>query len=204
MYKKVAFGAVLIVILLLATAGAVSAAYLLKTQTNVNQNDIGEQDIYITPSTNTDILGDINFDTVNTAGTKTYKLHYDYNSSTGTLVQNGGDSTLISKTGVTINVAKTSGVNVDGFDLKVTATAFTPVAGLTYTMKIGDQAVANVGSTWTFTDLAYDTDLTVLLYVKNTSTEVIIPESDVKIGFTNYSAPAVEGTVFQFVATSNY
>ena len=185
--------------MILFTAGTVAGAHLLQSKTDIDQNTIDSKNIVISSTDFDDILTSVDFDTVNSSGTVTYELRATHDLD--------GDSTnesALITSAFSINVAPT---NLDasevtsGFSLIVTVSDFAPVAGLTYTLVVGDQSVAiTSGTTWTFLSaFDYNTDLAVALYVSGTATA----NPGNGVGFTNYVAsPLTEGSVFTFTATS--
>lgn len=191
MMKQATFGAVLIALLLLATAGAVGYALSISSHTTIEKNTIEDSYIVLTSTDYEDILAEVEFTTENDNGTITYTLVKNYDSDGS----DGNDSAKITND-FTIRVAPT---NVEGtFDLAVTISPFTAVPGLTYTMKVGTQAQNITSGSATFTGLAYNTDLAVIIYVSGTPTSA----PGATLGFTNYSAdPATVGSVFNFTAT---
>lgn len=212
MIKKTTAIVAVVLFVILFTAGSVAAVYLIKSETNVDHNDIDDQYIYISfsaPDTSeySDLLSTVSFDTVNSGGTASYVLHCDEDW----FDTDGINDVAKISTTHTMRVDSTNGGNT--FSLDVTVTDFTPVAGLTYYLKVGSQYVAGsvashntgindtaTGFGWTLDGLACDTDLTVDLYVGGTPTE----DPGATVGFTNYdnSDPqhVVTGSVFTFVA----
>lgn len=217
MIKKTTAIVAVVLFVILFTAGSVTAAYLIKSQTDVDHNTIDDQYIYISfsaPDTSeySDLLGTVSFDTVNTGGTASYVLHCDEDwfDGQGNVGTDGINDVAKISTTHTMRVDSTNGGNT--FSLDVTVTDFTPVAGLTYYLKVGSQYVAGsvashntginttaTGFGWTLDGLACDTDLTVDLYVGGTPTE----DPGATVGFTNYNGttnPVTVGSVFTFVA----
>ena len=222
--STVTLTALLVGILLLATAGSVGATLLIKSQTSINENTMDDSYLYISfsaPDTleYRDLLGTVAFDTINSGGTASYVLHRDTDLNGDGINDAGKISTTH-----TMRVASTNGGNT--FSLDVTVSDFTPVTGLYYWLKVGTQYV--LGSTtahytslsdytetsfgWTIDGLACNTDLTVDLYVSATSdlsdsNPALSANPGATVGFTNYEpavvsppADAVTGSVFTFVA----
>lgn len=192
MMKQATFGAVLIALLLLATAGAVGYALSISSHTTIEKNTIEDSYIVLTSTNYEDILAEVEFTTENDGGEITYTLVNNYPSNGSTI-----DSAKITND-FTITVAPT---NVEGtFDLAVTISAFNAVPGLTYTMKVGDQPQDITSGSATFTGLAYNIAHSVVIYVSGTPTS----EPGAYLGFTNYNGtanPVVAGSVFDFTAT---
>lgn len=202
MIRKTTAIVALILFVILFTAGSVAAGLALSSTTHVDENDVDDQHIVI--STNvagyTDILDAVKYDTTNDGGTVSYALHYDYDSAGGSTP----DSVKISKD-FTIRVDKTN-VEETTFDLTVTVTEFTAIAGLTYTLKVGDSAESFNSGSATFTGLAYDTDLDVVLYVSGVLTDPTDATHLDTVGFTNYDGtanPVKVGSVFTFTAVNH-
>lgn len=198
MIKKTTFGIALVLIVILFTAGTVTGAHLLKSETDADQNTIDSKNIVISSTVYHDILTSVDFDTVNASGTVTYELR-----ATDDLDDDDTDESALISEAFSINVAPT---NLDatetasGFTLVVTVTDFTPVAGLTYTLVVGDQSVAiTSGTTWTFTSaFDYNVNHNVALYVSGTATA----NPGAGVGFTNYVEDTEDGSVFTFTALS--
>lgn len=204
--KVVIGGAILVVLLVLATAGSVIASYNLHSSTTVEDNDIDSEFIVISTSTHSDLLDEVSFDTtVATDDTVSYSLNANqdiWDDGADTYGTDGVNDACLISNALTVNVAQT---NVSGYyNLDVTVTGFTPIAGLTYTMKVGTQYCTygqTVAGHWNFADLNFGQDYAVALYVSGTPTEN--PGSTV--GFTNYdpdATPAVAGSIFTFLATA--
>ncbi len=194
MNHKATVAGVAIAVLLMLLAGVGYAVTYTATTTNT-QNTIDAK--YITVVTKlgdsedyTDFLASIDFDTANSGGAITYTPHYD--SKIGGSATN--NAALVSTASWKVLV---SGNNLSGtYNLAVGVSDFTPVAGLTYTMIIGDKT-ATYSSGWAFTGLTIGTTYDVALYVSGPATAA--PST---VGFTNYSAdPAVTGSVFTYTAT---
>lgn len=190
-------GGIIIALLLLLTAGTVAAVYLMQSQTDVSENTIDNQYIVISTTTYTDFLNGAVFDTVNDNGSVTYTLHTDTDLDGAS----GNEAALISNA-MSINVAPT---NVSGtFDLFVSVTSFTPVSGITYTMKVANQtATYDTGASgygWYFQGLALDTDLDTALYVSESSGPLATAPG-ATLGFTNYVDAGAPGSVFTFLAS---
>lgn len=201
MIKKATFGVVLVLLIVLATAGSVAGAYLLQSHTDIHDNTIDSKNIVITSQDYTDVLTSVNFDTVNTDGTITYEIR-----ATDDLDSDSVNESALISSAFYINVTPT---NLDvtemtnGFTLVVTVSDFAPVAGLTYTLVVGDQSVAiTSGATWTFSSaFDYNVNHDVALYVSGTATA----NPGTAVGFTNYddtANPVVAGSIFTFTATS--
>lgn len=210
MIKRTTLIVTAVIGLLLLAAGGVAAAYYLSSTMNVDQNTIDSEYIVISSTDYSDFLNEVSFDTTISVDpldnvTITYDLNADtdiwdaYGNTYG--VDGTADACLISNA-MSINVAQTN--TTGGYDLEITVSAFSPIAGLTYTMKVGTQYCTygqTTPDTWTFHDLTFGTDYAVALYVSGTPSET--PGSTV--GFTNYDpnvTPKVIGSVFTFTATA--
>lgn len=197
MYKKTTTIVAVVLFVILFTAGSVAAGLALSSTTNVDENDVDDQYIVISSTEYTDILDAVKYDTTNNGGTVSYALHYDYDSTGGSTP----DSVKISKD-FNIRVDKTN-VTEGTFDLTVTVTKFTAIAGLTYTLKVGDSAANFTGGSATFTGLAYDTNLAVVLYVSGDLTNPTVATGLATAGFTNYVENTEDGSVFTFTAVNH-
>lgn len=197
MIKKTTAIVAVVLFVILFTAGSVAAGLALSSTTHVDENDVDDQYIVITSTEYTDILDAVKYDTTNDGGTVSYALHYDYDSTGGTTP----DSVKISKD-FDIRVDQTN-IEEATFDLTVTVTKFTAIAGLTYTLKVGDSAANFTGGSATFTGLAYDTNLAVVLYVSGILTDPTDATHLDTVGFTNYVANTEDGSVFTFTAVNH-
>lgn len=199
MYKKTTTIVAVVLFVILFTAGSVAAGLALSSTTKVDENDVDDQ--YIVISTNvagyTDILDAVKYDTTNNGGTISYALHYDYDSTGGSTP----DSVKISKN-FNIRVDQTH-IEETTFDLTVTVDKFTAIPGLTYTLKVGDSAANFTGGSATFTGLAYDTNLAVVLYVSGVLTNPTVATGLATAGFTNYVENTEDGSVFTFTAVNH-
>ena len=201
MMKQATFGAVIIALILLATAGAVGYALSIQSQTTFDENEMDGEYIYITSTDYTDFLGTVSFDTVNDHGTASYVIHSD--TAYGALASEE----------FTINVARSSDKVGNLYDLEVTVTEFIPVTGLTYTVTAGtdtnkflfvDSTYENISGQpttykWTLTNLYYGENYIFALYVDGTPSV----DPGATLGFTNVDStanPAVVGSVFTLTA----
>lgn len=198
MIKKTTAIVALLLFVILFTAGTVTAGLALSSTTHVDENDVDDQHIVISSTTYTDILDAVKYDTTNDGGTISYALHYDYDTD-GTPAT--FEAVKISKD-FNIRVDKTN-VTEATFDLTVTVSKFTAIAGLTYTLKVGDSTAAFTGGSATFTGLAYNTDLAVVLYVSGTLTNPTVATGLATAGFTNYVENTEDGSVFTFTAVNH-
>lgn len=197
MYKKTTAIVALLLFVILFTAGTVAAGLALSSTTHVDQNDVDDQYIVISSTEYTDILDAVKYDTTNDGGTISYALHYDYDSTGGSTP----DSVKISKD-FNIRVDKTN-VTEGTFDLTVTVTKFTAIAGLTYTLKVGNSTANFTSGSATFTGLAYDTNLAVVLYVSGDLTNPTVATGLATAGFTNYVENTEDGSVFTLTAVNH-
>jgi len=198
MIKKTSAIVALILFVILFTAGSVAAGLALSSTTHVDENDVDDQHIVISSTEYTDILDAVKYDTANNGGTVSYALHYDYDSTGGSTP----DSVRISKENVSIRVDQTN-IEEATFDLTVTVTKFTAIAGLSYTLKVGSSAADFTGGSATFTGLAYDTDLAVVLYVSGVLSDPTDATHLDTVGFTNYVENTEGGSVFTFTAVNH-
>lgn len=190
MIKKTTFGVVLVLLIVLATASAVAGAFILQSQTTIHDNDMDSRYIVISSNDYTDFLTSADFNTTNVDDTISYELILD-SAINGSATNNASH---ISET-FTITVAKTDNIEGTTFDLNVAVSDFSPIAGLTYTMKVGT-AYATYSSGWAFTGLALDTPLTVDLYISGTPTA----DPGESVGFANHTLTE-DGSIFTFTAT---
>lgn len=197
MYRKSTAIVAVVLFVILFTAGSVAAGLALSSTTNVDENDVKDQYIVISSTEYTDILDAVKYDTSNNGGTISYALHYDYDSTGGSTP----DSVKISKD-FTIRVDQTN-IEEDTFDLTVTVTKFTAIAGLTYTLKVGNATANFTGGSATFTGLAYDTNLDVVLYVSGVLTNPTVATGLATAGFTNYVENTEDGSVFTLTAVNH-
>lgn len=197
MIKKTTAIVAVVLFVILFTAGSVAAGLALSSTTNVDENDVDDQHIVISSTEYTDILDAVKYDTTNNGGTVSYALHYDYDS-TG---DSTPDSVKISKD-FTIRVDQTN-IEEDTFDLTVTVTKFTAIAGLTYTLKVGNATANFTGGSATLTELAYDTNLDVVLYVSGVLTDPTDATHLDTVGFTNYVENTEDGSVFTLTAVNH-
>lgn len=197
MIKKTTAIVAVVLFVILFTAGSVAAGLALSSTTNVDENDVDDQYIVISSTEYTDILDAVKYDTTNDGGTVSYALHYDYDSSEGSTP----DSVKISKD-FSIRVDQTN-IEEATFDLTVTVTKFTAIAGLTYTLKVGNATANFTGGSATFTGLAYDTNLDVVLYVSGVLTNPTVATGLATAGFTNYVENTEVGSVFTFTAVNH-
>lgn len=138
--STVTLTALLVGILLLATAGSVGAVMLLHLQaeTDIDQNTVGAENIVITTDVTgyADILDSVQFDTVtdyqNGATVTLYRAHAGYD-----LNNDGVKESALVTVPFSITVTPTGISDQGTFDLDITVTDFTPVSGLTYTMVLG-------------------------------------------------------------------
>lgn len=197
MIKKTTAIVAVVLFVILFTAGSVAAGLALSSTTNVDENDVKDQYIVISSTEYTDILDAVKYDTTNNGGTVSYALHYDYDSTGGSTP----DSVKISKD-FNIRVDQTN-VEEATFDLTVTVTKFTAIAGLTYTLKVGDSTANFTSGSATFTGLAYDTNLAVVLYVSGVLTNPTDATHLDTVGFTNYVENTEDGSVFTLTAVNH-
>lgn len=197
MIKKTTAIVAVVLFVILFTAGSVAAGLALSSTTNVDENDVDDQYIVISSTEYTDILDAVKYDTTNNGGTVSYALHYDYDSTGGTTP----DSVKISKD-FTIRVDQTN-IEEATFDLTVTVTKFTAIAGLTYTLKVGNATANFTSGSATFTGLAYDTNLDVVLYVSGVLTNPTVATGLATAGFTNYVENTEDGSVFTLTAVNH-
>ena len=109
---------------------------------------------------------------------------------------NQNNALKVSKTGWTVEVTKNNSESTH-YNLDITVSAFTPVDGLTYVMEI-DGTKVTYSDGWSFTNLGYDIDYAIALYVYGSCT-------DGTSGFTDYNSattPVTAGSVFTLTATS--
>lgn len=197
MIKKTTAIVAVVLFVILFTAGTVAAGLALFSTTHIDENDVDDQYIVISSTDYTDILDAVKYDTTNDGGTISYALHYDYDSTGGSTP----DSVKISKD-FDIRVDKTN-VDEATFDLTVAVTKFTAIAGLTYTLKVGNSTANFTSGSATFTGLAYDTNLAVVLYVSGDLTNPTVATGLATAGFTNYVENTEVGSVFTFTAVNH-
>lgn len=206
MIKKTTAIVAVVLFVILFTAGSVTAAYLIKSQTDVTDNTLDNEYIVISATDTSDFLGSAKFDTVvdGPAGntqTITYKLNTD-NTVDGKACAKISNTDAISFT-----VTPTGDVG-SSFDLFVTCTLFTPVTGLDYIMTVGSEVATYQAhndrgqSGWLFTSLALSTEYDVELYVAYTNAQAqsIDTNPGATLGFTNYQDAQNPGSIFTFVA----
>lgn len=209
--KASTMGAILVIALLLLTAGTVYAVTQLTSQTTIDQNEIEYQDILISvqtpgsPSVDkfSDFLDDVGFDTVvKQAGTE-YNVH-----PTATRVVDGESVPIaqISKP-TTVTVSKTASVDSTTYTLTITPTVgkFTELDGISYTMYVAGAPTEyaeydSVVNAWTFNGLTIGTTYNVVLYVSGSLGT--LTSAPTGIGFVSYDAQSEEdGCEFVFLAT---
>lgn len=201
--------ALLIALLCVAGVGIAYAVSIMSTQ-DVDHNTLDESYILLKTDTSghmaVDVLDELAFNSVrNGDDTYTYTVDGDYDTNIG-----GVDYIDAMRISVADNQSSLWTLRVDNHlsashtnscTLVVTASDFTPTAGLTYILKVGSNEAIYTNNAWTINSLAYDTDYSVDLYVAGAITT---PATEPVSGFTNYSAnPSVTGTVFTFTATAS-
>ena len=202
--------ALLIAFMCIAGVGAVYAYNAVTSSQEIGENDMNDQYILLKSDVNsaiaTDVLNEIAFDSTRvTDTTYTFTVHGT------TLTFNEVDypnAMKVSKDNWTVEVEKHLPEDApityaNTYNLVVTATDFTPTAGLTYILKVGTTAVLFTSNAWTINGLTYDTPYDVELYVAGT---ISTPATEPVSGFVNYddsdAEHIVEGTVFTFTATA--
>ena len=183
-----------VAVLALLFAG-VGYALTYNASTSVTDNDIDMKYIKVTTKNNTtpdytDFLDSVDYNTVNDAGTIKYTPILDTRID-GVAVdgEHPADAQAISTADWKVLVEKTGFATEQTYNMEVTVTAFTPVAGLTYTLKIGSQTATYTADKWSFTGLTTGTTYDVTLFINGTATA-----SSETAGFTNNTS------VFTFTA----
>ena len=174
----------------------VGYALTYNASTTVTDNVIEMKYIQVTTKNGasadyTDFLDSVDYNTVNDAGTVKFSPILDTRID-GVAIDGGhpADAQLISTADWKVLVEQTGFTGEQTYDLDITVTNFTPVAGLTYTMKVGTQTATYSADKWSFTGLTTSsTPLDVKLFVSGTATA-----SSETAGFTNNSS------VFSFTA----
>lgn len=205
MIKKTTAIVAVVLFVILFTAGTVTAAYLIKSQTDITDNTLDNEYIVISATDTSDFLGSAKFDTVvnGPAGntqTITYKLTTDS-------TVDGKACAKISNTDVISFTVTPTGDVGTSFDLFVTCTLFNPVTGLDYIMTVGSETATYQAhndrgqSGWLFTGLTFDTyDVELYVGYTNAQAQSIATNPGATLGFTNYQNAQNPGSIFTFVA----
>jgi len=171
-------------------------ALTYNASTSVTDNTIEAKYIKVTTKNGdsadyTDFLDTVDYNTVNDAGTIKYSPINDVRID-GVAVdgEHPADAQQISTANWKVAVEKTGFASEQTYNMDVTVSNFTPVAGLTYTLKVGTQTATYTDSKWSFTGLTTSSSaLDVKLFVSGTATA-----SSETAGFTNNTS------VFTFTA----
>ena len=200
MIKKTTAIVAVVLFVILFTAGSVTAAYLMKSQTDVTDNTLENQYIVISATDTTDFLNEATFDTVVTGPVGSQSIEYNLHKDSDLDNVAGNDAAKISND-LTINVTPT---NVTGtYNLFVSVSDFTPIGVLDYKMKVGGM-IETYGATtdgrtgWLFTGLTLGANYTVELFVGDNAPVTTNPGAT--LGFTNYQDAQHPGSIFTFVA----
>lgn len=163
--------------------------------TTVTDNAIDTKYIKVTTKNGespdyTDFLDSVDYNTVNDSGTIKYSPILDVRVDGVTVDgEHPADAQLISTANWKVAVEETGFANEQTYNLAVTVSNFTPVAGLVYTLKVGTQT-ATYSDGWAFTGLTTSsTPLDVKLFISGVATA-----SNETAGFVNNSS------VFTFTA----